>query len=324
MGIRYLMLLVVALSSSSLMTPAAEAQSYPSRPIRMIIPFPPGGSLDLTMRVLGPKMTEVIGQNVIIDSRPGADGNIGTELVARAPADGYTVLIHAVPLVVNPSLRRKLPFDVRKDFVPVSLLTASPLVLVVNPSVPAKSIKELVAIAKRSPGKLTYASAGNGSNLHMAAELFNIVAGTKMLHVIYKGGGPALVAVLSGETDLSYLNIAAIMAYAKSGRLRAIGITSAKRSPLMPDVPTIAESGAPGYEFTAWAAALVPAGTPRNVVDKLYEGFSKALDTPDARKRFAEQGAEIVASSPDAFGKFFRAELDKWARVVRETGIKAD
>ena len=324
MGTRHLMLLVVALSSSSLMAPAAEAQSYPSRPIRMIIPFPPGGSLDLTMRVVAPKMTEVIGQNVIIDSRPGADGNIGTEMVARAPADGYTVLIHAVPLVVNPSLRRKLPFDVRKDFVPVSLLTASPLVLVVNPSVPAKSIKELVAIAKRSPGKLTYASAGNGSNLHMAAELFNIVAGTKMLHVIYKGGGPALVAVLSGETDLSYLNIAAIMAYAKSGRLRAIGITSAKRSPLMPDVPTIAESGAPGYEFTAWAAALVPAGTPRNVVDKLYEGFSKALDTPDARKRFAEQGAEIVASSPDVFAKFFRAELDKWARVVKETGIKAD
>lgn len=324
MRIRHVMLLMIALSSSSLTTAPAEAQKYPSRPIRMIVPYPPGGSLDITMRVVAPKMREVIGQNVIIDSRPGADGNIGAELVARAPADGYTVLIHAVPLVVNPSLRRKLPFNVSKDFVPVSLLTASPLVLVVNPSVPAKSVKELVALAKRSPGKLTYASAGNGSNLHMAAELFNIVAGTKMLHVIYKGGGPALVAVLSGEVDLSYLNIAAIMAYAKSGRLRALAITSKKRSPLMPDVPTVAESGAPGYEFVSWAGALVPAGTPGNIVTALYEAFAKALHTPVAEKRFAEQGTVIVASSPDEFAKFFKAELAKWARVVKETGIKAE
>ncbi|MDH5535056.1 MAG: tripartite tricarboxylate transporter substrate binding protein [Betaproteobacteria bacterium] len=324
MRIRNFMLLIIAMSSGSLMPAPAEAQSYPSRPIRMVVPFPPGGSLDLTMRVIGPKMTELIGQNVIIDSRPGADGNIGTEIVARSPADGYTVLIHAVPLVVNPSLRRKLPFDVNKDFVPVSLLTASPLVLVVNPSVPAKSIKELLAIAKAHPGKLTYASAGNGSNLHMAAELLNNITGSKMLHVVYKGGGPALVAVLSGEVDLSYLNIGAIMGYAKSGRLRALGITSAKRSPLMPDVPTIAESGAPGYEFTAWAAALVPAGTPGNVVTALYEAFAKALRSPEAEKRFAEQGAVIVASPPDEFAKFFKAELAKWARVVKETGIKAE
>lgn len=324
MRIRHLMLLIIAMSSSSLMTAPAEAQRYPSRPIRMIVPYPPGGSLDITMRVVAPKMTEVIGQNVIIDSRPGADGNIGTEIVARAPADGYTVLIHAVPLVVNPSLGRKLPFDVNKDFVPVSLLTASPLVLVVNPSVPAKSVKELVGLGKAHAGKLTYASAGNGSNLHMAAELFNNLTGTKMLHVIYKGGGPALVAVLSGEVDLSYLNIAAIMSYAKSGRLRALGITSEKRSTLIPDVPTIAESGAPGYEFTSWAAALVPAGTPGNVVTALYEAFAKALHSPDAEKRFAEQGTVIVASPPDEFAKFFKAELAKWARVVKETGIKAD
>ena len=320
----HLMLLIIAASSSSLMTAPAEAQKYPSRPIRMIVPYPPGGSLDITMRVVAPRMSEIIRQNVIIDSRPGADGIIGTELAAKAPADGYTVLIHAVPLVVNPSLRRKLPYDVNRDFVPVSLLTASPLVLVVNPSVPAKSIKELVAIGKRSPGKLTYASAGNGSNLHMAAELFNNLAGTRMLHVMYKGGGPALVAVLSGEVDLSYLNIAAIIPYAKSGRLRALGITSEKRSPLIPDVPTIAESGAPGYEFTAWAAALVPAGTPGNVVTALYEAFAKALHSPAAEKRFAEQGTVIVASPPDEFARFFKAELAKWARVVKETGIKAE
>jgi len=300
------------------------AQNYPNRPVRMIVPYPPGGSLDITMRVLGPKMTEVMGQNVIIDSRPGADGNIGTELVARAPADGYTVLIHAVPLVVNPSLRRKLPFDVNKDFIPVSLLTASPLVLVVNPSVPVKSVKELVALSKKHPGKVTYASAGNGSNLHMAAELLNNLAGTKMLHVIYKGGGPALVAVLSGEVDLSYLNIAAIMSYAKSGRMRALGITSAQRSPLMPDLPTIAESGVPGYEFTSWAAALVPAGTPATVVATLYDAFAKALRSPETEKRFSEQGVVIVASSPDEFAKFFKTELARWAKVVKETGIKAE
>lgn len=303
---------------------SAIAQNYPNRPVRMIVPYPPGGSLDITMRVLGPKMTEVMGQNVIIDSRPGADGNIGTELVARAPADGYTVLIHAVPLVVNPSLRSKLPYDVNKDFIPVSLLTASPLVLVANPSVPVKSVKELVALAKKHPGKVTYGSAGNGSNLHMAAELLNNLAGTKMLHVIYKGGGPALVAVLSGEVDLSYLNIAAIMSYAKSGRMRALGITSAERSPLMPDLPTIAESGVPGYEFTSWAAALVPAGTPAPIVAALYDAFAKALRSPDAQKRFSEQGAVIVASPPDEFARFFRAELARWAKVVKETGIKAD
>jgi tripartite-type tricarboxylate transporter receptor subunit TctC len=322
MRIRHLVLLISAISSGLLMTAPAGAQGYPSKPVRMIIPFPPGGSLDIAMRVIGPKMSEVIGQNVIIDSRPGADGNIGTEIVARSPADGYTVLIHAVPLVVNPSLRRKLPFNVEKDFTPVSLLTASPLVLVVNPSVPAKSIKELLAIAKAHPGKLTYASAGNGSNLHMAAELLNNVTGSKMLHVVYKGGGPALIAVLSGETDLSYLNIAAIMPYAQSGRLRPLGITSAQRSPLMPDVPTIAESGAPGYEFTAWAGALVPSGTPKDVVNKLYDGFSKALQSPEATKRFAEQGAIIVGSSPDEYAKFVKAELAKWAKVVREAGIK--
>ncbi|MGE0559249.1 MAG: Bug family tripartite tricarboxylate transporter substrate binding protein [Burkholderiales bacterium] len=322
MHISRLVLLITAISSGLLMTAPAGAQGYPSKPVRMIIPFPPGGSLDIAMRVIGPKMSEVIGQNVIIDSRPGADGNIGTEIVARSPADGYTVLIHAVPLVVNPSLRRKLPFNVEKDFTPVSLLTASPLVLVVNPSVPAKSIKELVTIAKSQPGKLTYASAGNGSNLHMAAELLNNVTGSKMLHVVYKGGGPALIAVLSGETDLSYLNIAAILPYAQSGRLRPLGITSAQRSPLIPDVPTIAESGAPGYEFTAWAGALVPAGTPKDVVNKLYDGFSKALRSPEATKRFAEQGAIIVGSSPDEYAKFVKAELAKWAKVVREAGIK--
>lgn len=324
MHTRRLTLAAIALFTGLLTSPEAGAQSYPSRPVRMIIPFPPGGSLDITMRVIAPKVGEILGQNVILDSRPGADGNIGTELVARAPADGYTVLIHAVPLTVAPSLRSKLPFDVHKDFIPVSLLTASPHVLVAHPSVPAKTLKELLAIAKANPGKLSYASAGNGSNLHMAAALLNYLTGTKMLHVVYKGGGPALVAVLSGETDLSFLNIAAILSYAKSGRLRPIAITSAQRSPLMPELPTIAESGVPGYEFTSWAAALVPAGTPPSVVNTLYQAFAKALRSPEAEKRFAEQGAVVVASPPEEFARFFRAEVAKWAKVVKEIGIKIE
>jgi tripartite-type tricarboxylate transporter receptor subunit TctC len=324
MRIRHLLWSTIAMFSLFAASAPAAAQSYPNRPIRMVIPFPPGGSLDITMRVIAPQMGEILGQNVILDSRPGADGNIGTEIVARAPADGYTVLIHAVPLAVSPSLRSKLPFDVHKDFIPVSLLTASPHVLVVHPSVPAKTLKELLAIARANPGKLTYASAGNGSNLHMAAALLNFLTGTKMLHVVYKGGGPALVAVLSGETDLSYLNIAAVMPYTKSNRLRAIAITSAQRSPLMPEVPTVAESGVPGYEFTSWAAALVPAGTPASVVNTLYQAFAKALRSPVAEKRFAEQGAVIVASPPEEFARFFKAEVAKWAKVVKEIGIKIE
>jgi len=317
-------LLLIAMASNLLMVVPAEAQSYPGRPIRMIIPNPPGGSLDIAARVLAPKMTEIMGQTVIVDNRPGADGNIGTEFVARAPADGYTVLINTVPLVVNPSLRTKLPFDVNKDFAHVSLLITSPFVLVVNPSVPAKSVKQLIALAKAQPGRVNYGSAGNGSNLHVAAELFKNLTGTDMLHVIYKGGGPALLAVMSGEVDLSYLNIAAILSYAKAGRLRALGITSTKRSPLMPELPTIAESGVPGYEFTSWVGAFVPAATPENIVMALHDGFVKAVRSTDAVTRFSEQGAVIIASTPDEFATFFRAELKRWARVVKETGMRAD
>ncbi len=317
-------LLLFAIASNLLMIAPAEAQSYPTRPIRLIIPNPPGGSLDIAARVLAPKMTEIMGQTVIVDNRPGADGNIGTELVARAPADGYTVLINTVPLVVNPSLRTKLPFDVNKDFAHVSLIISSPFVLVVNPSVPAKSVRELIALAKAHPGKVNYGSAGNGSNLHVAAELFKNLTGTDMLHVIYKGGGPALLAVLGGEVDLSYLNIAAVLSYSKAGRLRPLGITSNKRSPLMPELPTIAESGVPGYEFTSWVGALVPAATPGNIVTALHDGFMKAVRSPDSVTRFSEQGAVVIASTPDEFAAFFKSELARWAKVVKETGMKAD
>ncbi|MCC7484712.1 MAG: tripartite tricarboxylate transporter substrate binding protein [Burkholderiales bacterium] len=313
--------LLFALSLAAL--PAA-AQGFPAKPVRLIIPNPPGGTLDITARVVAPKMTELLGQSVIVDNRPGADGNIGTEFVARSPADGYTVLFNTVPLVVNPSLLRKVPYNVKRDFAPVSLIVSSPFVLVVNPSVPAKSIKDLIALAKAHPDKLTYGSAGNGSNLHVAAELFKYLTGTKMLHVLYKGGGPALVAVMSGEVDLSYLNVAAVLSYARAGKLRALAMTGTQRSPLMPELPTVAESGVPGYEFGSWVGALVPAATPGNTIKALNDGFTRVTQSPDVVKRFGEQGASIVASTPEAFGKFLDAELARWAKVVRETGMKAD
>ena len=317
-------LFVIAVAWSLPLLGQAEAQSFPSRPMRMVIPNPPGGTLDIVARILAPKMNEISGQLVIIDNRPGADTNIGTEIVARAPGDGHTMLLQTVPFVVNPSLLKKLPFDVVNDFAPVSLMVSVPFVLVVNNSVPAKSVKDLIALAKAQPGKLSYASAGNGSNLHVAAELFNNLTGTKMLHVQYKGGGPALVAVLGGEVSLSYLSVAAAAPHIKAGKLRALGATGVQRSAVLPDLPTITESGVSGYEFTTWVGALVPRATPAATVNALNGLITKAVRSPDLSARFAEQGADVIASSPAQFAAHIRSELARWAKVVKESGIKAE
>jgi tripartite-type tricarboxylate transporter receptor subunit TctC len=300
-----------------------DAQAYPNRPMRMVIPNPPGGTLDIVARILTPKMTELSGQQVIIDNRPGADTIIGTEIVARAPGDGYTMVLQTVPLVTNPALFKKLPFDV-SDLAPVSLMVAVPFVLVVNNAVPAKSVKELIALARAQPGKLSYGSAGNGSNLHVAAELFNNLTGTKMLHVQYKGGGPALVAVLGGEVNLCYLSIAAAAPHIKAGKLRALAATSAQRSAVLPELPTIAETGVPGYEFTTWVGALVPRATPAATVNALNGLIVKAVRSPDLTARFTDQGANIIASSPAEFAAHIKTELARWAKVVKESGIKAE
>ena len=315
---------LIAIVANALAAAGALAQPYPSKPIRVIIPNPPGGSLDIVARLVGPKMTELGGQSIIVDNRPGADTIIGTELAARAAGDGYTVLFNTVPLVVNPALVSKLPFDVVRDFAPVSLIAAFPFVLVVNPSVPAKSVREFIALARAQPGKLNYASAGNGSNLHVAAELFKNLTSTNMVHVNYKGGGPALLAVLSGETDLSYLNVAAVIPHVRAGKLRALGVTSTQRSRAMPELPTIAEAGVPGYEFTSWVGALVPSSTPAATVNALNGLITKAVRSPDLAKRFEEQGADIVAGTPAQFAAHIKAELARWAKVVKESGIKAD
>ena len=300
-----------------------QTPSYPTRPMRMVIPNPPGGTLDIAARLVAPKMTELGGQTVIIDNRPGADTNIGTEIVAHAPPDGYTMLLQSLPFVVNPQLSSKLPFAV-SDFAPVSLMLAVPFVLVVNNALPAKSVKDLIALAKAQPGKLAYSSAGNGSNLHVAAELFCNLTGTRMLHVQYKGGGPALVALLGGEVSLSYLSVAAAAPHIKAGRLRALAVTGTQRSPVLPDLPTIAETGVPGYDFSTWVGALVPSGTPPATVNTLNALITKAVRSPDLTPRFAEQGADVIASSPAEFGKHIRTELARWAKVVRESGIKAE
>jgi tripartite-type tricarboxylate transporter receptor subunit TctC len=302
----------------------AGAAQYPERPIRMVIPFPPGGSLDVVGRVVGHKLTEVLGQNVLIDNRSGASGNIGVEIVVRAPADGYTILLNTLPLVVNPSLFAKLPFDVMRDLTPVSLVAASPFVLVVHPSLPVKSTKELIALARAKPGQINYASAGNGTNLHVAAERFKSLARVDMTHIPYKGGGPALTAVLAGEAPVGFISTVAAMPHVASGRLRALGITSAKRSPALPDLVSVAEGGLPGYEFTSWFAILGPRGLPEPVVTTLHKGLLTALKSPDVRERLSKEGAEVIGSSPAELATFLQSELAKWAEVVKAAGLKAD
>jgi tripartite-type tricarboxylate transporter receptor subunit TctC len=303
---------------------SAQTREFPTRPVRVVIPVPPGGSVDVMARILAPKWGELMGQNVILDYRPGANAIVGSEHVARSPADGYTLLISSLPHVVNPALYRKLPFDAERDFAPVSLLGSTPFVLVVHPSLPAKSVKELIALAKMYPGKLNYSSAGNGSNLHVAAELFKNLTGTNIVHVPYGGGGPALVAMLSGETGVSFLSLVAVTGHIANGRMRALGVTSAKRSKVMPSLPTLAEQGVTDYDFGAWFGIYAPAATPAPVIRTLNDAITRALRDASLAERFDKEGAEIVGSSPDALAKHVKAEIALWARVVKSAGLRID
>lgn len=302
----------------------AQPQVFPSRPVRVIVPFPSGGGVDVVMRTFSNRLAELAGQNVIIDNRPGASGNVGTHLAARAIPDGHTVLATTLPLVVNPSLFGNLNHDVLRDFAPVSLLAAAPFVLAVHPSLPADSVKALIAYARVRPGELNYASAGSGTNLHVAAELFKSLARVNIVHVPYKGGGLALAALLGGETQLSFLGVISVVQHVRTGRLRALGVTAGRRSPALAEVPTIAESGLPGYEFVSWYGVLVPRATPPDRVAALNGHFRNALHAPEMAERFAKEGVDIIASTPEAFGKHLRAELGKWAKVVKEGGLKAE
>ena len=306
--------------------PALEsgAQTYPLKAIRMIVPYAPGGSVDVVARMLAPKLTQVLGQQVVVDNRPGASGNIGTELTVRAPADGYTIMMVTIPLVVNPSLYAKLPFDVVRDLAPVSLIAAAPFVLVVHPSLPVKSVRDLIALAKKQPGKLNYPSGGNGTNSHISVELFKNLTGANIVHVPYKGGGPALIAVMSGEADLAILGIDVVISHVRAGRLRALAVTSTKRSPALPDAPTIAEAGVPDYEFASWYGVLAPAGTPVSVINALNGNIANAVHTPELAERFAREGTDVIADSPAQFASHIKTELARWAKVVKEAGLRAD
>ena len=299
-------------------------QAYPAKPIRLVVPVPPGGIVDVVGRLLAQKMTEHGGQNVLVDNRPGGLTNVGTEFVARSAGDGYTLVLQSLPLVVNPVVLGKMPYDYEKDLAPVSLVVTSPYLWVTHPSVPAKSIKDLIALAKARPGKVTYSSAGNASNLHVAVELFNVLAGVNMLHIPYKGGGPALTAVIGGEADLSVLAASAVLPHVNAGRLRVLGITSPQRMRTLPDIPTVAESGMPGYEFASWVGVLAPASTPGALVNAVNALTVKSARAPDLMERFTRDATDVVANTPAEFRAFIQAEAKRWARVVKASGMRSE
>jgi tripartite-type tricarboxylate transporter receptor subunit TctC len=302
----------------------AQGDNYPSKPIRVISPFPPGGSVDLVGRLLAHRLTEVLGQQVIVDNRTGASGTIGTELAARAAPDGYTLLVNTLPLVTNQFLFSRAPYDVLNDFTPVSLLTASANVVAIHPSLPARSVRDLLQLARAKPGQLNYATAGAGSNPHLAGELFNHLGKVNIVAVHFKGGGPGIIATISGEVGICFGNMAEATIHVKSGRLRALGVTGSKRSVTLPEVPTVAESGLPGYEFAGWTALVAPRGTPRPIVALLNERIVKILRTPAEAQRYTERGFDIIASSPEELGAHLKSEVTRLGRVIKERGMKAD
>ncbi|SOZ69987.1 conserved exported hypothetical protein [Cupriavidus taiwanensis] len=321
---RHALALFSCLVLSAAAAPPALAQSFPARPVRLVVPYPPGGPTDIVARVVGQKLSERLGQPLVVENRPGAGGNIGAEAVARAAPDGYTLLVATTAHAINMTLFRKPGYDTRKDFAPVSLLTRGPLVLVTAPATPAANVAELIAMARTRPGQLTFASSGNGQSTHLAAELFNSMAGVRMTHVPYKGSAPALTDVMGGQATVMFDTMLSAMPFVRDGKLRALAVTGAQRSPAAPDTPTIAQSGLPGYEATAWNALLAPAGTPPAVLETIAAALKSVLDDADVRARFATQGFAAEWTSPPATAKFLDQEIDKWARVVKASGATID
>ena len=316
-AIRMFVLLMLAVPTTIL------AQNYPDKPIRLIVGYTPGGGNDIAARLIAPKLSEALGQPVIVENRPGAGTNIAQELVAKSAPDGYTLLLGSPAVAINRSLYKKLPFDALRDLTGVSLFAVSPNILVVNPSVQAKNIKELIALAQSKPGKLTFSSSGNGSSQHLSGELFNLRAKVNTLHVPYKGTAPSLTALIGGEVDMSYSNIPATLTHIQSGRLRALANTGKKRAELLPDVPTLMESGV-DVNTIVWFSILAPAGTPRPIIDKLAGVLIKMPHTPEMKRRLVDLGAEPVGSTPEEFNKHLRDETAEWAEVVKISGAKAD
>jgi len=314
--------------AAAIVAHAALAQSYPSKAIRLVSPFPPGGSVDVVGRLLAAKLSESLGQQMLVDNRSGASGVIGTEVVMNAPPDGYTLLINTIPFVTNQFLLPRAPYDPLRDFVAISLVASSPSFVTVNPSLPVRSIQELIALAKAKPGELYYSAAGVGTNPHIAGELFNLLAEVNIVAVQYKGGGPADTALIAGEVAATFGNISQEIAFVKAGRMRALAVTGTKRNRAMPELPTVMEAAPEGplrgYEFETWYVVAAPKGTPRAIVDTVNSHIRKALGAPDQVKFWEERGLTVIASTPEAAAAHLESEQKKWQRVIKERGIKAE
>ncbi|HTE14363.1 MAG TPA: tripartite tricarboxylate transporter substrate binding protein [Burkholderiales bacterium] len=304
-----------------LSTAPAWAQNYPARAIRLIVPSAPGGGTDIVGRALAHKLTEYLGQQVVVDNRAGAGTIIGIELAARSAPDGYTLLVGLSTLAINPSMFAKLPYDALRDLAPICHMVSVPNALVLHPSVPARSIKELIALARAKPNALNVGSAGNGTSPHLSLELFKSLAKIEMVHIPYKGSGNSIIANLAGEVSVSFPSVPTAFQYVKANRLRALGVTTAKRTPALPDVPAIGEI-VPGYEATQWFGILAPVGTPRPIIERIHQETVRALRTPEVGKQLANEGADIIASTPEEFGAYIKSETEKWARVIKAAGIK--
>ncbi len=316
--------LIAAGLASALPLRTAHAQAYPGRPVRMIVPYPPGGPTDVLARIVAVKLSEALGQPFAIDNKAGASGMIGSAEVAKGAPDGYTLLGNASIHVINPSLYPKAAFDAIADFTPITQLAGVPLILVVNNDLPVKSVRELIAYAKANAGKLNFASSGNAAAPHLAGESFKIAAGVQMQHVPYKGSAPALTDLIGGQVQIMFDSMPSAMPHVKAGKLRPLAVTTAKRSAAVPDLPTVAEAGVPGYDISTWYGLWAPKGTPREIIERIASETAKILRLPDVRERYAALGAEPVGSTPDEFAAYCRSELTKWAKIVKESGAKAD
>ena len=308
----------------ALLAGAASAQSYPSKPVRVVIPWPPGGSNDVVGRIVTQKVGENLGQQFIVDNRAGAAGSIGADVVAKAPPDGYTLMVHSTSHVGNAHLYKKLPYDTLKDFTGVALLAAQPGALTIHPSLPVKTVKEFIALAKARPGTINYSSSGNGSAPHLSMELLVAMTGIKIVHVPYKGGAPQVTALVSGETQASLATVSTVLVHVQSGRLRALGVSSAKRSATMPDVPTIAEAGVPGYEMSPWIGVFVPTGTSKELIAKLNSEINRALKAPDVSNLLSSNALDALGGTPEEFDARIKADYEKYAKLIKLTGAKVD
>jgi len=306
------------------LTGESFAQAYPARPVRMVVPTAAAGGADLIARVVAPKLSERLGQQVVIENRPGAGSIIGSEVVAKSPPDGYTFLLAFIAHSTNPVIYKKVPYDAQRDFSPITLAVTSPHVIVVHPSLPVKSVKDLIALARARPGELNFGSGGNGTGHHLAMELFMSLAKVKMVHVQYKGAAPSITATLAGEVPIMAPTLFTAVPHIRSGRFRALGVTSTKRSVAAPDIPTVAEAGLPGYEMVQWYGFLAPANTPREIVARLNRDLVQVLHLPEVKDILSKDGAEPVGNTPEEFAKYLRAQLDLWAKVAREAGIKPE